>query len=742
MNTSTLLSGTVCALFLFTPPWLHAEGTAQLMPAGAPSNCISYIQGNDGSGKEGPSYHQPATEYVYVHVANPAREQILFGFTRLLPTSKAVYYQLLDPEGNIVASGRVAESSSDPGFIANDGVEAYVGPSQIGGASGYDAIVYQPLQAGNYAFRFNVNHATTPKPSESKYYLHPFDVAIVDTVDQEIVSGRLFAYRWHLNTNSSSNKACMEFFTWTPDSLVMMMDMNGMQPFGYTVSFNSFGVQQNVDISVARRSTNSISTTVPEYMVFLQEPDEDAFPSGTPGSVNYLDIDGCQVDSSFCIMVNTTKPGELNIYIDLDGNGVYDEGTRDVYFPYEAATAGELCVPWDGIDGLGNPSSLYESGTVIVQFLAGIVHYPVYDPENNTAGFRCQLVRPATGLLPKMYFDNQNTPIGTVNLSGCDSLCNTWSGGDGDRVMVNTWINTITSEDQEPFVMNILCAPNALPDSSCTRPALPVQVNILENDWDRDNSLDPASVSLFNLSHHSSQFIYHADGGYVTLLPADGDSSEMSFSYAICDNTALEQGGAICDTGRATVTIDPGCAVNTVLGWSFPQLVAIQTTAGIQLLWQTDPLILSQQLRMGRLFENNATEPLAGFGQEELQHGYFLDEGPFPPVQNKLGYRWIYTDDHGNTTLGPVLWLSKLQARTKVLSQVDHHGQSALMVVAREPGTVVLTDMLGREVREWQVPAGTHVLRLPTAPTQTSLVARWRSARGSETLRVWAFRSQ
>ena len=741
MNTSTLHTGTISALFLFIPTWLSAEGTAQLMPAGAPSNCVSYVQGNDGSGKEGPSYHQPATEYVYVHVADPTREQILFGFTRLLPTSKPVYYQLLDPEGNIVATGRVAETSSDPGFIANDGVEAYVGPSRIAGASGYDAIVYQPLQSGNYAFRFNVNHATTPRPSESKYYLHPFDVAIVDTVDEEIVTGRLFAYRWHLNTNSSSNKACMEFFTWTPDSLVMMMDMNGMQPHGYTVSFNSFGVQQTGDISVDRRSTNSISTSVPEYMVFLQEPDEDVFPSGTPGSVSYLNIDGCQVDSSFCIMVNTTKPGELNIYIDLDGNGVYDEGTRDVYFPYDAPTGGDICVPWDGIDGLGNPSSLYESGTVIVQFLAGIVHYPVYDPENNTAGFRCELVRPATGLLPKMYYDNQNTPIGTVNLSGCDSLCNTWTGGSGDRVMVNTWINTITSEDEEPFVMNITCAPNALPDSTCTRPALPVQVNILENDWDRDNSLDPATVNLFNLSHHPSQFVYNASGHYVTLFPADGDSSEMSFSYVICDNTSLEQGGAMCDTGRVTVSIDPGCATNTVLGWSFPQLVAIQTREGVQLLWHTDPGTLERELRLLRVREDLQAEAVPGFDQEVLAGGVHLDRGPYP-TSGRLGYRWSYTDASGQVQTGPVLWLNGWQGESRVLTQHQHHGQLVLRVEAREAGTVTLTDLLGRELMQWELPAGTHQLSLPHSATQASLVARWRSARSSETLRLWPLRTQ
>ncbi len=554
----TWISGVLSALLLLISGTILAEGTAQLIPAGSPTGCVSYIQGNDGAGKEGPSYHMDDTEYIYVHIADPTRETIYFGFTRKVPSSKSVYYQILDPNGDVLCTGEVASNNSMDGYIADDGAEAYVGPTQIygGGSGGYDAIECLPTLAGDYAIRFNVGDAVTPAPGESKYYIHPFDVTVADTTTNTAIDGRLFAYRWHLNTNSGSNDACMQFYTWTPDSLVMMMDMNGIEPWGYTVSFNSFGAQQTGNIAEDRKSSTSVSSAVPEYRVFLNEPDSIVYPTGTPGEVEYIDINGCQVDSSFCIIVNTTKVGEMNVYIDLDGNGVYDEGGRDVYFPYTNESSGVICIPWDGIDGNGDQVELDESGTVTVEFLAGIVHYPVFDPENHPNGFKCALIRPNTSLSPKMYFDNRNTPIGTHNLDGCDSLCNSWTGGDGDRVMVNTWINTITSEDTEGFSMNGQCAPVAEPDSTCTKPDFSLVVNITDNDWDIDNSIDLNSVQLFDLSHDSTQFLYNSADGYVSVFPSTGDMSDMYFSYLICDSTNPE---ALCDTGYVFITVDAGC---------------------------------------------------------------------------------------------------------------------------------------------------------------------------------------
>lgn len=726
-----LQSSGVLLLLLLIPAFAVAEGTAQLMPAGSSSSCVSYVQGNDGTGKEGPSYHQDATEYIYVHIQDPDAETIYFGFTRKHPSSKSVYYQILDPLGNIHCSGRVAESSADAGYIADDNVEAYVGPTQIygSGSGGYEAIECDPSMAGEYTIRFNVNHATTATPSESKYFIHPFDVTVASTVVDSAITGRLFAYRWHLNTNSGSNKACMQFYTWTPDSLVVMMDMNGMQPHGYTVAFNSFGVVNSDDISANRRSSSSISTSIPEYRVFLSEPDSLIYPTGTPGEIEYIDISGCQEDSSFCILANATKTGEMNVYIDLDGNGVYDEGTKDVYFPYEVTITGTICIPWDGIDGNGDPVSLSESGTVIVQFLAGIVHYPVYDPENNTDGFKCEIIRPASGLSPKMYFDNTSTSIGTINLDGCDSLCNVWTGNSGDRVMVNTWINTITSEDEEPFSMSGFCPPTAVVDSACTKPAYARTVAILENDWDRDNALDFTTVSLFNLSHDAGQFIYDASGGFVSVLPASGDSSDMFFSYVICDATSIADGGALCDSGYAFIQIYSGCDEISTLEASVPLLRAFSTGNRVRLEWDT------RWVHEGELWLERSLGPTGHFQRiwtwdhraEDIYS--FIDELR-PDIQGDILYRWNWIHPTGKSSPGQTIAVRiRANPEGRILRSASIERQLLSVHFTRQPqGQIVLSDLSGRELYRGEItsPKRRVILSLPLLPAQSPyLILRW-----------------
>lgn len=737
MNQHLQSSG-VILLLLLIPAFAVAEGTAQLMPAGSSASCISYVQGNDGTGKEGPSYHQGATEYVYVHIQDPDAETIYFGFTRKLPTSKPVYYQILDPLGNVHCSGQVAESSSDAGYIADDGVEAYVGPTQIHGAGsgGYEAIECDPTMAGEYTIRFNVNNASTPTPSESKYFIHPFDVTVGSTAVDSAINGRLFAYRWHLNTNSGSNKACMQFYTWTPDSLVIMMDMNGMQPYGYTVAFNSFGVTNTDDISADRKSSSSISSSIPEYRVFLNEPDSLVYPTGTPGEIEYVDISGCQVDSSFCIIANATKVGEMNVYIDLDGNGEYDEDSRDVYFPYEVLETGTICIPWDGIDGQGDAVSLNESGTVIVQFLAGIVHYPVYDPENNTDGFKCAIIRPASGLAPKMYFDNSSTAIGTVNLEGCDSLCNVWTGNRGDRVMVNTWINTITSEDEEPFSMSGFCPPTAVIDSACTKPAYARTVNILENDWDRDNSLDASSVSLFDLSHDAGQFIYDASGGFVNVLPASGDSSDMYFSYVICDETAIGDGGALCDSGYAFIQIYSACDEISTLQASMPLLSAFSSGHRIRIEWE-EVWEAEGQLWLERSIGNHGEfEKIWLREQGKDISGSYVDVLQ-PHIRGNIQYRWNWVQSSGASIPGKsvTILLKGIQnSRTVRGAEIDNQ-QLSVRFGSHAGGKLILSDLTGRELFSGNIHSQeTNVfISLPHTLAQSPyLILRWTGHDGGQ----------
>ncbi|WNJ18200.1 T9SS type A sorting domain-containing protein [Pontibacter sp. G13] len=558
----------LCASLILFQLYLFAEGTDPLVPSGSSSSCVTYIQGNDGTGKEGSTYGRPRTDLIHVHIEDPDNETIYVGFTKLEPNSQEIYYQILTPDSTVLCTGVVADHKDDAGYINDNGVEAYVGPTQIYGnfSGGYDAIECSPTVAGDYLVMFNVGDAETPANLSTRYYLHPFDITVADISDEDNpqeVTGRVFSNNWHLNTASSSNQACMTFFAYTPDSMVVSVDMNGFQPYGFTVAFNSYGVQSTGDIEADRKSTTTFSADVAEYPVFLHSPDEDAYPTGTPGEVTYVTMTSCESQSGYEIVVETSKSGEINVFIDLDGTDGYQSGGTDVYFPYEIPGAGKTAIPWDGLDGAGNEANP-ESGEVIVQFLGGIVHFPIWDPENNANGFNCSIIRPS-GLDPLMYFDNSNTDIATSNLDGCSGGCNVWTGNSGDKVMINTWMNTILNSDTAEIGIDVACDPVPIADSTCYQTNKSRQVAILANDTDPDNLLDSSSVTLSNVSPSGASLNWDAESKLLSFTPATDNTSTLSLTYEICDLTPESLGGARCATAQLVIEWELECLAATSL---------------------------------------------------------------------------------------------------------------------------------------------------------------------------------
>ncbi|MCI4671537.1 MAG: Ig-like domain-containing protein [Bacteroidia bacterium] len=686
---------------------LWAEGTAQLIPAGASSGCVTYVQGNDGSGKEGPGYGRPETDLLHIRITDPSTETIYMGFTRKLPSSKSVYYQVLDPDGNIHCTGKVAESSGDPGYIDDNGVEAYVGPQAIGGATGYQAITCTPDQAGDYILQFNVSDSLIATPGETKYFVHPFDVTVADVSNPSnitAIDGRLYTYRWHLNTNSGSNKACMDFYTWTPDSLVMKMEMNEIQPFGFTVSFNSTGTANTGDIVADRQSTTSTSSTIPEYPVFLNEPDENAFPSGTPGEVTYIEVNACTQDDSYCIVVNTTKVGEMNVYIDLDGDGIFSTNGigKDVYFPYRNSASGEICIPWDGIDGDGDTIDVDTKGLVKVEFLAGIVHFPIWDAENHTNGFNCQLIRPV-GFAPKMYFDNSNTSIGTSDLSGCTSNCNSWGSSQGNNTMVNTWLNTITSSDEDSIIIGAFCPPQAENDTLCTRPGHGIQASILNNDFDPNNDLDTSSVVVETLESSEGSASFSTETALLTFFPNGTDSTTVSFLYSIQDLTDEDDGGPFVDTAEVIIYISSSCTASTVLPIDPILLRGRLSPRGIELNWEALLTANGPMYKVEKSSDGKRFKPIY-----ETKTTRFTDMG-IPPRHHKprpiTYYRIKMKDLAGEKAVSNVI-----EFRIKPPSKIDFQFYQqqkelfALKYKSPEPCLFALYDMDGQLIHSQSLP--------------------------------------
>jgi hypothetical protein len=100
--------------------------------------------------------------------------------------------------------------------------------------------------------------------------------------------------------------------------------------------------------------------------------------------------------------------------------------------------------------------------------------------------------------------------------------------------------------------------PVASDDTDATPRNVTIVVDVLDNDTDDDDNLDPASLSIVTLSVNAT--VTHLSDGTVFYNPDQGFEGIDSFDYQICDTAAA------CDTATATVVV--GDAACTIVGTS------------------------------------------------------------------------------------------------------------------------------------------------------------------------------
>ncbi|WP_157632545.1 Ig-like domain-containing protein, partial [Cochleicola gelatinilyticus] len=92
-------------------------------------------------------------------------------------------------------------------------------------------------------------------------------------------------------------------------------------------------------------------------------------------------------------------------------------------------------------------------------------------------------------------------------------------------------------------------APIANADTNTTEVGVPIDGNVLPNDFDPDG--DPITVTD-NTDPANGTVVMNPDGTY-TYIPNTGFEGEDSFEYTICDNG----NPALCDTATVTITVIP-----------------------------------------------------------------------------------------------------------------------------------------------------------------------------------------
>ena len=430
----------------FSAQQVKAEGTKQINPSSTDQTTLNI---NRASGVNIPfASWDCAPDYrLNINICKP-NEKIYMGFKA---SSNKIYFRLKDPSGTVIMGPTLIPSSAAAGYTANY-AQAVAGPSQLGIAGGYNAIVYNNPSGltGDFSVEFNYGNGSSLNGTEIDITL--FDITVADgPAAANIQLGRLWSKDWQLNTQSYSNRCNGTMYVYSTDGIVTNINFNGMQPYKYAIACNSKGTVNTGNFASDRMSVVG-NQTFPEYKIFLNNPDLNCYPTGTFGNINgAITVSGCA--PNYCININIKdRAGDIGIVLDLNGTAGYQANSKDVAISFKASI-GDNCIPWDGKDGLGNTVASGTNFNVQVDFFNGITNLPLYDGEINDQGFIVNLVRPS-GPAPKLFWDDINIKAGTAidglqNFNGCTTTgttgCHRWTDrGDNNCSVecpetINTW---------------------------------------------------------------------------------------------------------------------------------------------------------------------------------------------------------------------------------------------------------------------------------------------------------------
>jgi len=284
---------------------------------------------------------------------------------------------------------------------------------------------FRPGQAGDYSIEFE-----DLVPDANNRILVPFwDFTVADENGQAI-EGRVWSRSWSFRTPAVTGgdlPLCIwdrefngQFYSYTEDGFVSRIDFAdaGFIGLSFDVAFNTTGPGTTGNLAEDRKSIPGVNATgqAAQHRIFLSLPDESLFPSGDCGSVNAGDAFNCNGPNVYCLDVTVTNPGQVEIILDFDGNGVLDDqdGGLDVSIVYEFE-AGMLsaCVPWDGMRADGTTVGQTDTVDIIINYSQGIQHWSSYDLEFMRNGFCVETVRPICAQEISsnvLYWDDRDIP--------------------------------------------------------------------------------------------------------------------------------------------------------------------------------------------------------------------------------------------------------------------------------------------------------------------------------------------
>lgn len=368
------------------------------------------------------------------------------------------------PEGKEYQEGGF-RVTAEKGLIATRAQEN-IGPSFSEEDGGYPALVIEANQTGIWEIEFmspNPNSTNNPdatkvaseniltqdgNSSKAHKAVAAWDVTVVDTEGQ-IVDGRLFESYVALNSgkingNRPDSVVGSVVYVLTKDGYEYQVDLNGIDPFGFVFYSNNRGFIDSANNSTLYKTViggpksnpltgNLVDTkggVIPQlpnvedtatnitHHIFFNQPSKDlpaAIPTEpiAPAEATSFGFTGTGENetssgSGGIFHLNVDKSTTYQIFIDIDGDGVYTEG-QDIILS-DVAPAGENSIYWDGKDATGKavaPGTYKATATT----KGGEYHFPLLDAENIAKGIKIKLINATKGqdFNPNLlYYDNSS----------------------------------------------------------------------------------------------------------------------------------------------------------------------------------------------------------------------------------------------------------------------------------------------------------------------------------------------
>ena len=499
---------------------LHAEGVKNLTRADTdpalPGDTIVMLEtGRPGFGGFA-DFNGPTTGRLVVSIAEVG-EVVYFGlspehddFGQPFDDPRFSRYRFrvrrILPNGNIASGAPV----HGPFIITNSNANvANYAQAEFGNyrtdtrSDGNLIYEFRPTAPGDYSIEFD----EFTGDGNAKVNIPYWDVTVEDT-NGDVAPGRLWSRNWALRTPTVDDvlPECVwdrpfhgTIYSYTEDGFTSKVDFlnSGFQGLSFNIAFNSTGPGQTGDLAEDRKSIPNTNATqnAAEHRIFLELPDRRIFPDGMCGEVTADDAFTCNGPGEYCLNVSVTQPGQVQIVLDFDGDGLADDNGVDRILVVDFAGDDlDSCIIWDGLRGDSVPITFTDTVDIIITYGQGVQHWAAFDLEFVKQGYCVTTERPLCARDPdcvSLFWDDSNitdlpgTGAEQVQLEGCTngSRCRNWNNfrlgagedcdnfrdantsGYGDKNTINTyWFanSQVAATARVPVVSAVIEGPSAL----------------------------------------------------------------------------------------------------------------------------------------------------------------------------------------------------------------------------------------------------------------------------------------